>query len=199
MLILAAHARRDTPVTMAAKEVSLAMKTTAKRLTKAEVRGVVEGFAKALNDHDVDAAVEYLTDDVVWTHPFTMEPLHGPEAVRADLAETFRSFPDLHSPLEDTEVFVGESHDTAVTTWTMLGTMSGPSPVGFEATGRFMRITGASRYSFRDGRISEYELVYDGLEFARQLGILPSERSLTFKALQELQRWTAKARKTLRI
>ena len=175
------------------------MKTTARRLTKAEVRRLVEGFAKALNDHDLDAATEYLTDDVVWSHPFTVEPLHGRQAVRADLAETFRSFPDLHSPLEDTRIFLDDDHTAAVTTWTMLGTMSGPSPAGFESTGRFVRIAGASRYTFRGGLISEYELVYDGLEYARQLGMIPSERSLTFRVLQEMQRWTAKARKALRI
>src|SRR5690606_18912993 len=116
-MILAAHARRDAAGTGRPREVSHQMKTTARRLTKAEIRRLVEGFAKALNAHDLDAALEYLTDDVVWTHPFTVEPLHGKAAVRADLAETFRSFPDLHSPLEDTRIFLDDAHKSAVTTW----------------------------------------------------------------------------------
>jgi hypothetical protein len=42
-------------------------------------------------------------------------------------------------------------------------------------------------------------MVYDGLDFARQLGILPREKSLTYKALLEMQRWTIKARKALKV
>lgn len=175
------------------------MKTTAKRLTKAEMRLRIEGFIKALNDHDLEAAGEYLTDDVTWSHPFTVDPLRGKEAVKADLGETFRSFPDLHAPLEDTTIYLEDDHTGAATSWTMVGTMTGPSPDGFESTGRFMRISGMSRYAFRGSLISEYTLVYDGLEFARQLGMMPSDRSLTFKTLREMQRWTTKARKALRI
>ena len=175
------------------------MRTAAKRLTKAEMRTLIEEFAQALNDHDVEAVAARLAADVTWIHPFTVEPLRGREAVKADLSETFRSFPDLHAPLEDTRIYIGDDHSTAVTSWTMLGTMSGPSPEGFESTGRFMRITGDSRYTFRGSLISEYTMVYDGLEFARQLGMLPKEKSLTFKALLEMQRWTIKARKALRI
>jgi len=174
------------------------MPTTAKRPTKAELRALVEGFVQALNDHDVDTAVGYMTDDVVWTHPFTVEPLRGRDAVRADLSETYRSFPDLHAPIEDTTIYVADDHGSAVTVWTMLGTMTGRSPAGFEATGRVMRINGVSIYRFREGRIGSYTMVYDGLEYARQLGMLPREKSLTYRALLEMQRWTTMARKVLR-
>lgn len=175
------------------------MKATAKRLTKAQMYLLIEGFAQALNDHDVDAVTEYMTDNVVWSHPFTMEPLRGKDAVKADLSETFRSFPDLHAPVDDSGIFLSDDHSRAVTTWTMLGTMSGPSPQGFESTGRFLRISGVGIFRFRDGLISEYTMVYDGLDFARQLGILPREKSLTYKALLEMQRWTIKARKALKV
>lgn len=175
------------------------MATTTKRLTKAEIRALLQGYGDALNAHDVEAVMSYLTDDVMWTHPFVLEPLRGKEAVKADLSETFRSFPDLYAPVEDTHVYLGEDHRTAMSTWTMVGTMSGPSPSGFESTGRFMRIHGVGLYTFRDGLISEYTMLYDGLEFARQLGIMPSEKSLMFKALLEMQRWTTRARKAMRV
>lgn len=177
----------------------LSMKATTKRLTKVQMYLLIEGFAQALNDHDVDAVTEYMTDNVVWSHPFTMEPLRGKDAVKADLSETFRSFPDLHAPVDDSGIFLSDDHSRAVTTWTMLGTMSGPSPQGFESTGRFLRISGVGIFRFRDGLISEYTMVYDGLDFARQLGILPREKSLTYKALLEMQRWTIKARKALKV
>jgi steroid delta-isomerase-like uncharacterized protein len=175
------------------------MTTTAKRPTKAELRELVEAFAQALNDHDLDVVTGYLTDDVLWSHPFTVEPLRGKAAVRADLSETFRSFPDLHAPVDDKGIYLSEDPSRAVVTWTMLGTMSGPSPQGFESTGRFMRIAGVGLIRFRDGLISEYAMVYDGLDYARQLGILPRERSLTYRALLEMQRWTIKARKALKV
>lgn len=175
------------------------MKTTARRLTKAQMHSLIAGFAQALNDHDVDAVTEYMTDNVLWSHPFTMEPLRGKDAVKADLSETFRSFPDLHAPVDDSGIYLSDDHTRGVVTWTMLGTMSGPSPQGFESTGRFMRLSGVGIFRFRDGKISEYTMVYDGLDFARQLGILPREKSLTYKALLEMQRWTIKARKALKV
>ncbi len=173
------------------------MRTTAKRLTKAEMRAFLEDYTKAWNDHDLDAVVARLTEDVVWDHPFTIEPLRGRAAARADLAETYRSFPDLHFPVEDSRIYVGDDHASAVGTWTLVGTMAGPAR-GAEPTGRTVRIAGVVTYRFRDGLISEQTIVYDGLEFSRQLGLLPSEKSLTLKALLELQRLGTRARKALR-
>lgn len=175
------------------------MRTTAKRLTKPEMRALVEGFAEALNAHDLQAVASRLTDDVVWTHPFTVEPLQGKAAVMADLAATYRSFPDLHAPLEDAVVYLADDHAGAVMTWTMVGTMTGESPFDYAPRGKVMRIRGMGRFGFRDGLIASYEMVYDGLDFARQLGIMPGEKSLTLKALIELQRWTTKARKAMRL
>lgn len=174
------------------------MRTTTKRLTKAEMRAFLEDYAMAWNDHDLDAVVSRLTEDVVWDHPFTIEPLRGRAAARADLAETYRSFPDLHFPVEDSRIYPGDDHASAVATWTMVGTMAGPAR-GAEPTGRTVRISGVVTYRFRDGLIAEQTIVYDGLEFSRQLGLLPSEKSLTFKALLELQRLGTKARKALRL
>lgn len=174
------------------------MRATAKRLTKAEMRAFLEDYMKAWNDHDIDKILSMLTDDVVWTHPFTIEPLRGKDAVRADLSETYRSFPDLHFPVEDSEVFLTDDHSRAVTTWTLVATMTEQSQ-GFEPTGRIARISGLCVYKVRDGLISEHTIVYDGLEFTRQLGLLPREKSLTFKALLELQRLTTKAKKAIRL
>lgn len=163
------------------------MSTAAKRLTRAEMRVFLEDYLKAWNDQDLDGIVSHLTDDVVWSHPFMIEPLRGRAAARADLSETYRAFPDLHFPAEDNQIFLPDDDTSAVTSWTFVGTAAGPSG-GYESGGRLVRMSGLCVYRFRDGLISEHTIVYDGLEFARQLGLLPSEKSLTIKAIAQLRK-----------
>jgi steroid delta-isomerase-like uncharacterized protein len=173
------------------------MSTTTKRLTRTAIYTLVEGFFKALNDRDFDAALSYVTDDVIYKQPFT-GTMRGKEAVRAELAQTYSAFQDMHMPVEDVGIYVSDDHSAAVVTCTMVGTMTGAA-MGAAHTGRLMRITAVQVTKFRDGLISEATLVYDSLDAAQQLGLLPGQGSLAMRVLMATELLTTKARQALRI
>jgi steroid delta-isomerase-like uncharacterized protein len=152
---------------------------------------------EAWNLHDIEAILEQLHPEVVWTDPTLEAPVHGKEAVRASLKDTFTAFPDFHVPAEDFEVYPDAKMQSIVSTWTFSGTMTGPLDMGVPATGRSARIRGATQSRYRDGLISEYSQYYDSYELMQQMGLLPKATGLAFKALVLADVMAGKAMKVL--
>ncbi len=159
------------------------MATPKSTITEARIRDVAKAMMKAWNDHDVDAILAHLTDDVLWAEPSLEEPIHGKEAVAADLRDTFKAFPDLHFPMEDFHIFPSAEQQANVVTWTLTATMTGPLEMGLPATGRPVRIGGTTVSRFHDGEVSEFTTYYDSLDFMQQLGLLPKTSGIGFRAL----------------
>jgi steroid delta-isomerase-like uncharacterized protein len=159
------------------------MATTQKNLTEAEMRAVASRMLEAWNTHDIEAILEHLDPDVVWTDPTLPEPVRGKEAVRKELKNTFTAFPDLHLPSEDFEVYVDAANQTGVSTWSFAGTMTGPLDIGVPATGRSVRMRGANQTRYRNELISEFTQYFDTYDLMEQLGMLPKATGLAFKAI----------------
>lgn len=160
------------------------MATGPKPTTEARMREVAEATFEAWNDHDVDAIVDYLTDDIVWSDPSLVEPLRGKEAVAADLGATFAAFPDLRFIEDDFHVFCDGNLGMCLVTWTLTGTMTGSfETTGLPATGRSVTASGVLVNHFRDGLVSEYTNHWDALDFLQQVGLLPRTDGLAFKGL----------------
>ena len=160
--------------------------TTTKPTTRG-LRTMLTQYIEAWNAHDVETITGYLTEDVVWQEPGTPEPLTGRAAAAQSLRDTFAAFPDLHLPMEDLRVYVGEDTAHAATSYTMLGTMTGRLVLGFAPTGKAMRVTGSCLYELRDGKIARHTIIYDSVDAMQQLGLLPSYDSLAFKAQGAIQ------------
>jgi steroid delta-isomerase-like uncharacterized protein len=160
------------------------MATAKGPMTKAQLRTIADEMFKAWNDHDVQAILDHLSDDVVYTDPGLDEPARGKAAVRAHIEDTFSSFPDLALVEEDYHLFTGEDPSTAVTTWTLNATMTGSAlETGIPATGKAVTLSGTNLIRFEDGLIREYVLVYDALYLLQQLGVMPKSDGLGFKAI----------------
>jgi steroid delta-isomerase-like uncharacterized protein len=173
---------RDTDAGDAMRRQTMA--TGKAPMTKAKLRTIADEMFRAWNDHDVQAILDHLTDDVVYTDPGLEEPARGKEAVRAHIEDTFSSFPDFTVLEDDYHLFTGEDESTAVTTWTVKGTMTGSAlETGIPATGKGMTLSGTNLIRFEDGLISEYVLVYDALYLLQQLGVMPKTDGLGFKAI----------------
>lgn len=173
------------------------MAAPTKPMSKAEMRAAVQAFVKAWNDHDVDAIVDHTTGDVLWTDPATGGAVHGKDAARADVEAIFAAMPDLHFPREDFRIFTTDDAEVAFATWTITGTMTGPMS-GFAPTGKRARFRGVCVYKFRDGLFAEHTIVFDGVDFLRQLGLLPKEKDLSYKAMAQLQHLTTRVQRVLR-
>ena len=131
---------------------------------------LITEFLGAWNTHDVEKVMSLCTEDTVWTAP-SMPVYNGKEAARSYLDALMRSFPDLHF---DYTVHTTGEQPKAAAAWHLTATMEAPlDPPGFAATGGPIDIDGVCLYEFADGLISRHDVVYDGLELARQLKALP--------------------------
>ncbi|HET6560470.1 MAG TPA: ester cyclase [Marmoricola sp.] len=168
------------------------------RLDQAELIAFSEEVLRLWNAHDVDGVVAHLTDDVTWSFPLHEEPLHGRAAVADDLRDTFTAFPDLQIPEEEFVMFTDADRQLTMQSWTMTGTMTGPSKAaGLPATGASVRIVGSTLCRIRNGEVSAWTTTYDALDFMQQIGLLPRSNGMGFKAVVMADVLAGKAKKAL--
>ena len=129
-------------------------------------------FEDVLNRHDADALRPYWADDLVEELP--TGTFRGPDEMAHYFAETFAAIPDFHIVPEQ---ITGED-DTVFVKWRMSGTFSGGAWQGIEPTGDQIELLGIDCFTFREGRVTRNEVVFDQLSFARQIGMLPAQDSI---------------------
>lgn len=148
--------------------------------------------AVAAKDLDTMRAMahEDLVDDFV-----VLGEVKGNEAVNAFFAELFAAMPDLEFTVERV---VGGDERIAVGEWSLTATFNGGPFQGVEPTGRRVDIRGVDVMEFEDGLLRHNTIYYDGLRFARQVGLLPSEDSAADRVMMSGFNALTKARKGLR-
>jgi steroid delta-isomerase-like uncharacterized protein len=103
----------------------------------------------------------------------------GVDACQEFYREMLGAFPDF-----DIEVGrIISDGDDVVAQWLATGTFSGTPFQGVHATGRRVELRGCEVMHFDQGRLAKSTVYYDGLGFARQIGLLPAEGSAGDKAL----------------
>ena len=138
--------------------------------TAGSVELVRELFEK-INQRNVDVLCEHWTDDIVDDFPFAM--YRGHTEVREFWAELFAAVPDFHIRAEK---IVGEGN-TVFVHWRWTGTATGAPWRGIESNGSRLDMQGIDCFTVRDGKISKVFVVFDQLNFARQIGLMPREGS----------------------
>jgi steroid delta-isomerase-like uncharacterized protein len=132
----------------------------------------------AISAHDLEAIARVqhpeIVDDFVAIGRF-----RGVDAVRAFFTELFGAFPDF--AIEIVHMVTDPEH--AVVQWQATGTFTGTTFQGIHATGRAVDLRGCDVMHIVDGRIKANTIYYDGLGFARQVGMLPREGSPADKAM----------------
>ena len=108
--------------------------------------------------------------------PGSNDVLHGvadlraPEGVEEWFGNTFRAVPDFQ--MEVVDLLAGG--DKVAVRWHMTGTFSGDARFeGAIATGEKIDITGCDVLTVRDGKIVHNDAYMNGMQLARQLGVLP--------------------------
>jgi len=66
--------------------------------------------------------------------------------------------------------------------WHMTGTHTGEPSEGLEATARALAIDGMDHFVIRDGTIATNVVIFDQMQFARQIGLLPPDGSRADRA-----------------
>ena len=122
-----------------------------------------------------------LWDDETYDYFYALdEKVQGPTALRAFFSEIFEALPDMRFTVEE---ILPAGPDIAVGRWRMQGTFSGGPYQGIEPNGRSIDLHGVDIMRFEDGILSSNHVYYDGLGFARQIGLLPPADSTADRAI----------------
>jgi ketosteroid isomerase-like protein len=100
----------------------------------------------AFNRHDLDAIMEFFSEDCSFDFPRGPDPwgqrFHGKAQVREALAGRFKGIPDVHYG-EDSH-WISQNGDHGLSEWTLTGT----STAGFK-----LKVRGCDLWTFRDGKV----------------------------------------------
>ena len=140
---------------------------------------LLETVFAAIAARDVDALQathhENLVEDFV-----VLGPITGRSEIREFFSEMFAAMPQLRFA---TENIMQVDERTAVGQWLLEGTFNGGPFMGIEPTGKSISLRGIDVMVFEDDLLVHNTIYYDGLQFARQIGLLPPEGSKRDKTL----------------
>ena len=101
----------------------------------------------AFNRHDLDAIMEYFSDDCTLDFPRGPEPygqrFSGKAQVREGLSGRFKGIPDVH--YGEDQHWISADGTRAVSEWTLTGTTT---------AGAKLKVRGCDHWEFRDGKIT---------------------------------------------
>lgn len=137
---------------------------------------IVRWAFETINAHDVDAMRQLWTDAT--NERFPSGSLHGTEAISGYFTTLFAALPDLNMRV----VAVAEAGDDVFVHWHMTGTHTGVPFEGIEATGRAVALDGMDHFVIRNGTVATNFVVFDQMQFARQIGMLPPDGSAADRA-----------------
>ena len=164
-----------------------------RRITR---RKAVEEHARsyfaAVANRDTRAMVEHWSEDGV-DDLVPVGPLRGHDEIAAFFRELFAAVPDLETTV--TRVVAGERQ--AAVEWRMTGHFSGAPFQGVDATGRRVEMRGLDLLEIEDGAIVANTAYYDGMSFARQIGLMPAQDSSAENAMKSAFNATTRLRRAV--
>ena len=144
---------------------------------------------QALQRHDPAGMAACYSDDAVVDF-VAMGPLHGPAAIQEFFEGMFAAIPDMETTYE----IVAADGDKVVAEWRNQGTFSGASFQGVDPTGKHVELRGIDVMTIAEDRITHNTVYYDGMEFARQIGMMPAMDSPAERAMKSAFNATTKIR-----
>ena len=144
-----------------------------------------------LNRHDVSPLKQHM-----WTTQtvarFPDKTTRGPNELAAYLEGQFAALADWHM---DVVTLTGQGEDVFVH-WHLTGTHRG-AMFGVEATGKPISVEGIDHFVLLDGKVASIYVATDGMELARQFGMMPPDGSAADRAAKAA--FNAKTRLAQRI
>jgi predicted ester cyclase len=129
---------------------------------------------EAIAARDVDDLATLWDESTLDVFVALQSEVVGATELRVFFEEMFAAVPDLEFVIEEVHE-VDEA--VAVGQWHLTGTFSGGSFQGIEPTGRRLDLRGIDVMRFEGGILRRTDIYYDGLAFARQIGMLPAADS----------------------
>lgn len=162
------------------------------------VREFVRRWLESWNSHQAERVLSHLTEDVEVRDDSWPKAMHGHADVREFLEALWGAIPDMTFELLDGP-YVVPGVARASFRWRGFGTFTGPmNPPGFAPTGRHWEIDGADFQEYRDGRIAKLRVVFDMMDVARQLCVMPASGGRGERAMAAAQRGVTRVQQMYR-
>ncbi len=146
---------------------------------KRSAKQVATAYFEAIAARDVEAMAEQWAPGGI-DHFYGMEDLPAPDGVKRFFAEMFRAVPDFSMSVVDMVAY----GDKAAVRWHATGNFDGEGKLqGVAPTGARLDLEGLDLLTIRDGLIQENFAYTNGMEMARQMGIMPPLGSAGEKAM----------------
>lgn len=135
---------------------------------------------------NIELLVSWVTDDFVHQDPMNLgHDGTSREDFRRSIEDAFTAFPDC-TFLDDGPLGMSLEGNTIVFPWRSTGNFSGPLTLGppgqrrrFAPNGRAFDFRGIDLYTFRGDKLSQLRSLYDPVDIAQQIGLLPPTRFIT--------------------
>jgi steroid delta-isomerase-like uncharacterized protein len=164
-----------------------------RRITKRKAsEALVRGYFDAISRRDMAAMASHWREDGV-DDLVPLGPLRGTGEIVGFFRELFAAAPDAEMTVS--RVVAGETQ--AVVEWRLTGHFTGAPFQGVDPTGRRIEIRGLDLFEIEDGKIAGNTAYYDGMTFARQIGLMPPENSSAENAMKSAFNAATKVRRTV--
>jgi len=132
---------------------------------------------ETINQRDTSVLRQVWTAETV--ERFPDKTCRGADEIAAYLDEAFAAMPDWHMEV----VTLAAQGDDVFVHWHLTGTHTGPL-LGIEATGKPLAVDGMDHFVVRDGKVVSNFVVFDQMQYARQIGMMPPDGSSADKGLK---------------
>ena len=155
------------------------MAATAAPPTDATNAELIRWAFDQLNRHDVTPLKAFWDDTTL--ERFPDRTVRGADEIATYFEEVFAGVPDFHMEIRS---LVAQGDDVFVQ-WHMTGTHNGPL-LGIAPTGKPLAVDGIDHFVVRDGRVVSNFVVFDQMQYAQQIGMMPPTNSAGDKGVKAL-------------
>jgi predicted ester cyclase len=131
-----------------------------------------------LNEADLDSLGQFWGPETIERFPHGT--CRGTAEIAAYFQEALAALPDWHMEV----VTIVEQGDDVFVHWKLTGTHSGGTFQGIAPTGRRIVLDGMDHFVVRDGVVVSNFVVFDQMQFARAIGMLPPDGSRADQAVK---------------
>jgi steroid delta-isomerase-like uncharacterized protein len=132
-----------------------------------------------INEQDYEALRSAYAPDM--RERFPDADLTGPDDIVEYFKEVHAAFPDFNLEI----VASAEEGENVFIRWVLTGVHKG-SFTGIDATGKELTVDGMDNFVVRDGKLRSNFVIFDRMQFAQQLGVLPPDDSRQDRAMKAL-------------
>ena len=152
----------------------------------------VRSYVDAIGRRDVEALGAHWSEDGV-EDLVPIGILRGREEIKDFFRGVFAAMPNA----ETTCLRVVAAENSAAVEWRMTGTFDGQPFQGVDPTGRPIDVRGLDLIEIEEGLIVSNTAYYDGMAFARQVGMMPPMDSGAERAMKSAFNAITKARRMI--